>query len=735
MKKKTIEKIPYLGLQKISRKKSAKYIGVTAIKIIGHKKHLLLEVYENKKESKKIPVVRITLTKKDFGTYWPDKNIWTRQQVSYYRPIWMETYTGGILTDENILQSPEDLERIKNFCGTKLFDASWWWEHISRYEADITSTERINRVERERKRRQEALKDRQANTKALPEKAILYRADHAYFHDEHFLYYKKHGSRADIACSKCGGVTTARWKSSGAYEDQFERNIEEPRENSFGTCPMCGARGQYKCKGKVKGSIRKTQYLFLGQKYKDNGFVMRYIQVEKEWTLGFIAGENGNEMYNAYEKLSGVELARAYFEPGKKVQVDYNKHDPYVGKDFWDDCNLYGLSSIRINSGPILPETYDEMTGTMFQYSAMKEYTDSLMSTCNPVEYLECYMRTPQLEMLVKMHLIGVAEKLIKCQYGIIEDETATRPDEFLGIRKEKLKLLIKEKGDIGLLRVLQMEKRFMENWTDEQVQQLAETGLTYTQVALAKKYMTLQKFLNRIKKYACCDYGGCSRSVYRIRHMRSIFDEDAAGTRTWQNHFGGDNEVQENEPTGEHTTAETPESEDDNAAVGEAGTDEVEETESGSVADNEPAPGAGEEQKDDSTDGDTDCREDNREPADRPEEQTGEKSLGEQIAPAQKSPQILEKSEPESIEKEENEAQSIEENEPETEDEKPETEVIEACMTRREYMNTLTVAKLADYIAEEHHSGHLLASDLIFPEKIRQWLRDKVDRYGEAQS
>lgn len=124
-----------------------------------------------------------------------------------------------------------------------------------------------------------------------------------------------------------------------------------------------------------------------------------------------------------------------------------------------------------------------------------------------------------------------------------------------------------------------------------------------------------------------------------------------------------------------------------------------------------------------------------NREPADRPEEQTGEKSLGEQIAPAQKSPQILEKLELESIEKKENEAQSIEKKEPEIEDEKPETEAIEACMTRREYMNTLTVAKLADYIAEEHHSGHLLASDLIFPEKIRQWLRDEVDRYGKAQS
>lgn len=43
MKKKTIEKIPYLGLKKISRIKSVKYIGVTAVKNIGHQRHLLPE--------------------------------------------------------------------------------------------------------------------------------------------------------------------------------------------------------------------------------------------------------------------------------------------------------------------------------------------------------------------------------------------------------------------------------------------------------------------------------------------------------------------------------------------------------------------------------------------------------------------------------------------------------------------------------------------------------------------
>ena len=33
----------------------------------------------------------------------------------------------------------------------------------------------------------------------------------------------------------------------------------------------------------------------------------------------------------------------------------------------------------------------------------------------------------------------------------------------------------------------------------------------------------------------------------------REIFDDTAAGTKTWQNHFGGDDETQENEPTGQY--------------------------------------------------------------------------------------------------------------------------------------------------------------------------------------
>lgn len=532
MKKKAIEKIPYFGLEKVSRKKQVKYIGVTGIKIIGHEKHLLLEVYRNQKESKDTPLVRIVLTKKDFGTYRPESGEWTRQYIrsgnnNNGRMIWNsvgDSLYWEEMEKENILQSPEDLERIKKFCGTTVWRGEGWWEYIDRRQSDIATEVRRKAERRKYQRRQEALKDRIAHTKELPEKKILGRADNLYFHNEHYLYYKKHGCWAKIACSKCGGVTDARWKSGISYESQFQTWTEEPREGRYGTCPMCGARGLYKCQGKVKGEHSRTIHLFLGQRYKENGTVMRYVQVEKTWILGLICGEKGTEMYNACEKLSGVEIARAYFEPGKKMQIDYQKHNPYSGEDFWDDCNLYGMNNITINAAPIMPETYEEMKGTMFQYSALQEYV-KCVGEVNPIDYLERYSQTPQIEVLVKMGLIGVVENLVKCYYGIVENGNASRPDVFLGIRKERVKQLIRKKGDVEILKVMQMEKRFGQNWTDDQIEQLKETGLSSVQVDRATKYMTLQKLLNRIEKYAGCQYGTeCSRAEARIRHVAATY-------------------------------------------------------------------------------------------------------------------------------------------------------------------------------------------------------------------
>lgn len=531
MRKKEIEKIPYLGLKKINRKKDVKYIGVTAVKIVGNKKHLFLEVYKNKKESKMVPVVRIILTEKEFWNYFPETEQWTRQKVEkdggYGNWIWGEkAVTWEQMEKENVLQSTEDLERIKKFCKIKIpvYYEERWWKYIYRHENDLVTVARIDREHRKFVRRQEALKDRMAHTAKLPEKRILEYADRIYFQKEHHLYYKKYGSWTKIACSKCGGVTDARWRDGISYESQFQKHTEEPREGKSGKCPMCGAVGTYKCQGKIKGEYSKKIHLFLGQRYKEDGAVLRYVEIEKAWTLGFIEGNDGPEMYNAAEELSGVEVARAYFEPGKKVQIDYHKHDLYRNEDFWDDCNLYGLANIDIKAATIMPETYEELKNTIFRYSGLKEY-DEQAQEVNPIRYLQNYQKTPQIEILAKLGLSEIVKGINEGRTGIIVDASAKRLDALLGIRREHTKKLIEEKGDARLLRVLQIEKSLDQHWTEEQVNHLRETGLDIAHIAFVLNYMTIQKLLNRIEKYAGCAYEtNCGRAVANIRNTAIIY-------------------------------------------------------------------------------------------------------------------------------------------------------------------------------------------------------------------
>ena len=533
MKKKAIEKIPYIGLKKTSRKKDVKYVGVAETKIIGGAEHLLIEVYKNEKNEKDIPEVRIALNKNDFGTYFPKTGEWNRKKImpngGYCRTIWEKTGEGNDWREQekiNILQNEEDLGKIRDFCKKKIYSEKHWWEYIHKYQDDITVRERRKTADRKYQRRAEALQDRINHTKELPEQRILDWANKTCFGKLHYLYYKKHGSWVQIACSKCGGVTDARWKSGISYESQFQRMVKEPKEGKYGKCPMCGTLGEYKCLGKVKGTYRKQAYYFLGQRYKENGIVLRYIEVEKRWELELTAGEKGTEMQGACEELSGIEIARAYVKPGEKVQIDYQKHSWYEGKDYWDDCNLAGLSNIAIGEGKILPETYREMQDTAFRYSGLEEYADK-GGKVNPIDYLERYQQIPQLEILSKMGLTEIVRRITRGECGVIEDQNAKRLDDFLGIQRERTDQLIRTGGNGKLLDAMKTEKRLDQHWTEKQVEQMAETGLRTDSAGIALRYMTVQKMLNRIAKYAGCEYGTkCSTAINEIRRTAITYTD-----------------------------------------------------------------------------------------------------------------------------------------------------------------------------------------------------------------
>lgn len=228
MKKKAIEKIPYLTLPKVSRKKMVEYIGVTAFKVVDNQRHLFLEVYRNDKACRNVPVVRIVLNKQDYGTYFPETGAWSQSRItsntwSNDGLIWRENddHRWRSREDkgkENVLYSRGDLDRIKKFTNKTVWMEESWWDFIARWQQDINSEKYTKRAVRQYERRQQALKERGEQTPELPEERIAEYADRIIFKNLHYLYYKKHGARATVACTKCGGVSEGRWKPGISYE-------------------------------------------------------------------------------------------------------------------------------------------------------------------------------------------------------------------------------------------------------------------------------------------------------------------------------------------------------------------------------------------------------------------------------------------------------------------------------------------------------------------------------------
>ena len=192
MKKKAIEKIPYLRVKEYK----GLYTAVTAYKNIAHERHLFIEIY--KQDANDVPAVRIVLTKKDFGTFFPKTGEWSRARVlvngSNSRMIWKEETkdnkysTWNQMEEENVLQTEKDLQRLQKFCNANVYNPKRWWEYIDEHQDDVAARERRKTENRKYETRQKTLKDRGDHTKKLPEKRILDTADDTLFYRRHYYY-------------------------------------------------------------------------------------------------------------------------------------------------------------------------------------------------------------------------------------------------------------------------------------------------------------------------------------------------------------------------------------------------------------------------------------------------------------------------------------------------------------------------------------------------------------------
>lgn len=496
MKKKEIEKIPFTGGTKAGKK----YIHTISafIQEVKEERHLFVEVYENSKEKLQIPWIRMVFTEKDWGLYYPETGIWS---------------AAGLEEVERKLQYSLIPKINKAFITEKEIDQIWsisshgWMNKKFHSWTDVLRN-LIENIRGERARKRSAnrglrLEERIQNTPPLPTDLQEW-AERNLFSNEHFLYYKRHGRYADIACSACGHVTTIAIKRGESFESQFETVIDPPVNNSPGTCPYCKALGTYKAQGKTKGVYGKGKCCFVAQPYKTNGAVIRYVEIEKIYRLDTMAEERREIMLEAKESYITTEIARTYLEEGKRPQTDYYKYSSYTG-EFWDDCNLYGMNSIRISEAKVYEKSYEWLKGTFLQYSGAKEYSE-FEQKYNLIVYLQRYIQWPQIEMFSKMGLYKVTKEMLGGYREVVKDQNAARPEDFLGIRKERMRDLAAVEGNTNYLKIWQIERMENLHLSKKETVFWAESEINEKDITEVLKYTTVTKFMHKMENYSGVD-------------------------------------------------------------------------------------------------------------------------------------------------------------------------------------------------------------------------------------
>ncbi len=461
MKKKKIAEIPF---KRPKRMKNDEWYAEAQMIDIDDVTYLFLDVWFDKE-----PYYRYVANKKEYGHYYPA----TKDR----KEIWDGAKLQGEAMREPFKITPQCDKVAAEFAKKeKLYNRDF--ESVAEeIEIECLRTAQVNAALRRRFK----LQQREDSLKALPDdwdeyiKEILH---------EHRLYYHRHGRFTDYKCSCCGAEYTVANKSLDSYEGRFEYTEPAPKNNQTGKCLHCGCTATQKPIGKEQNGIMVTRCIYLAQHTKEDGFVVRYFEAWKKLAPG------------EEEKTGWTEATRTYIRDGK-LQRDFNKYDCYLGNNYWDDCNLAGLSNIRMYSGAIHPSSWDVIDDSFMKYVPVKKLIE-MSGRCNLAEIATIALKWPQIEMLDKLGYEWALRKIMESSGWTSEfDSKAKKPWDFFKVKKNRLQEL-QHSGE--RLKALQLERECNETWNDVI---LGVVGLIQRETLLTlRSYMSTEKAINRVFDY-----------------------------------------------------------------------------------------------------------------------------------------------------------------------------------------------------------------------------------------
>lgn len=476
MKRKTVEKIPPLPVEKTKDKKC--YVAAAVVEEIKGERHLIVDIYRNLKKDFKQPFVRVCATENDYGNYLFSEEVWNRKLLGN-----IATPYRNFLFEPSISISKEHVEMIKQFF--KSYD-SW-------YDTLINLVQDLNREKADKayRRREIKLQERLNKMPAIPKEFYNW-VESKLFKNTSYMFYKRKGRFAEFHCSCCGKSYRLPVERLDTYEGQFEHIAAVPKQNQRGRCELCDSEIVYKAVG--RGTVKEDKRsCYLIQRYGERGAVVRYFDIYKTSSV-----ENA-PVYADYEQCRSF-----YIPDAKNIQKDYCYYEPWTGMCGWHPHNIPGMQNITLKAAELWPGSFEQLKGTMLEYSGIDAYCKNY-DLIEVEKYMETYYKYPALEMISKLGMYHLATRLMEQGYW---EENCINPDgktvdEVLMISRSKLKKLIKEKGLQSYHDVLKLEKCLGINLKESQEDIFADFMIDKTNLEVLLKYVSAEQVINRICKYA----------------------------------------------------------------------------------------------------------------------------------------------------------------------------------------------------------------------------------------
>ena len=291
------------------------------------------------------------------------------------------------------------------------------------------------------------------------------------------IYYKRKGKRANCLCGKC----------ANEYETE-----EVPVRHMRATCKVCGNTGVWEWMRTTR-PISGCDDVTLVQCTTDQNIVLRVFRI----THGY------RQYQSAYISM---DERRRYFLHMGDAYVFYNTFAQYdrvkkVEVRVWGRKNDCGSMCIE----NLYPGFERELKKSKLKYCDPSAISAGI--TGDYARAMITYANNPAIEMYAKAGMESLVRHLLfkKGKTKLINRRAKTLFGQLRIKDKDALNRLVKNNGNIALLKILQAEKKQKLRLNDEQTEFVLRVMKVIhgeEKLQFLTRYMTLQKLMNRTRKY-----------------------------------------------------------------------------------------------------------------------------------------------------------------------------------------------------------------------------------------